>query len=48
MATVGYSGTPLLKKLGINPEHKLLLLNEPANYFELLEVNVGDQLCKKK
>jgi hypothetical protein len=47
MATAGYSGTPLLKKLGIKPEHKLLLLNEPKNYFELLEVNVGYQLCKK-
>jgi hypothetical protein len=47
MATAGYSGTPLLKKLGIKPEHKLLLLSEPKNYFELLEVNVGDQLCKK-
>ncbi|HEV8286216.1 MAG TPA: hypothetical protein VGQ09_18035 [Chitinophagaceae bacterium] len=43
----GYSGTPLLKKLGIKPEYKLLLVNEPDNYFELLEVNISDQLCKK-
>ena len=47
MATVGYSGTPLLKKLGINSETKLLLINEPGNYFDLLEANISDQLCKK-
>ncbi len=47
MATAGYSGTPLLKKIGIKAEHKLLLINEPKNYFELLEVNISDQLCKK-
>lgn len=47
MPTAGYSGTPLLKKLGIKPEHKLLLINQPKDYFELLEVNVNDQLCKK-
>jgi hypothetical protein len=47
MATTGYSGTPLLKKLGIKPETKLLLINEPDNYYELLEMNVSDQLCKK-
>jgi len=47
MAAAGYSGTPLLKKLGINPNHKLLLINEPDNYFDLLESNVTEQLCKK-
>jgi len=47
MATAGYSGTPLLKKLGIKPGHKLLLVNQPGNYFELLETNVIDQLCEK-
>jgi hypothetical protein len=47
MATTGYSGTPLLKKLGVKPGHKMLLINEPDNYFELLETNVRDQLCKK-
>lgn len=44
----GYSGTPLLKKLGIKPEMKVMLLNEPANYYDLLEVNIGDQLSNKK
>ena len=43
----GYSGTPLLKKLGIKPEHKLVLINQPRNYFELLEADVTDQLCNK-
>jgi len=47
VATAGYSGTPLLKKLGIKPGHKLLLVNQPGNYFELFETNVADQLCKK-
>jgi hypothetical protein len=47
MAAAGYSGTPLLKKLGIKPDYKLMLVNEPKNYFELLEVNIRDQLCRK-
>lgn len=45
-ATAGYSGTPLLKKLGIKPGFKLLLINEPKNYFELLEADVREQRCK--
>ena len=47
MAVAGYSGTPLLKKLGIKPEMKLLLINQPADYYSLLETNVKDQLVKK-
>ena len=47
MAIAGYSGTPLLKKLGIKPSMKILLSNEPDNYFELLEININDQLCNK-
>jgi hypothetical protein len=47
MATAGYSGTPLLKKLGIKPADKLLLVNRPENYFELLDADVSDQLCSK-
>ena len=47
MATASYSGTPLLTKLGIKPELNILLINEPADYFELLEVNISDQLCSK-
>jgi hypothetical protein len=47
MATAGYSGTPLIKKLGITPEMKLLLINQPEDYYELVEVNLKEQLIKK-
>ena len=45
--SVGYSGTPLINKLGIKPEMKVLFINEPDNYFDLVETNIRDQLCKK-
>ena len=48
MATAGYSGTPLLKKLGIKPEMKVLVINKPSDYYKLLEADISDQLCKKK
>ena len=47
MATSGYSGTPLMKKLGIKPERKVLLINKPDDYFKLLEVDISDQTVKK-
>jgi len=47
MAIAGYSGTPLLKKLGIKPESRLLLINDPPNYFLLLEANLRGQFAKK-
>jgi hypothetical protein len=47
MSTTGYSGTPLLKKLGIKPEMKVLLINQPSDYYTLLEINISEQLCKK-
>lgn len=47
MAIAGYSGTPLIKKLGIKPESSVLLINEPADYFTLLETDISDQLSKK-
>ncbi len=47
MATAGYSGTPLLKKLGIKPALKLLLINQPDDYYDLVEINLNAQLCKK-
>ncbi|RUT35765.1 DUF3052 family protein [Paenibacillus zeisoli] len=34
--SVGYSGTPLVKKLGIKQGFKVLFINEPNNYFTLL------------
>ena len=48
MAIAGYSGTPLLKKLGITAAMKLLLINPPADYYYLLETDLSEQLCKKK
>lgn len=47
MATAGYSGTPLIKKLGIKPHFKLLLIHQPVDYYDLLATDVDDQLCKK-
>jgi hypothetical protein len=47
MAGAGYSGTPLLKKLGIKESMKLRLIDAPANYFDLLEADVSGQLCRK-
>lgn len=44
----GYSGTPLLKKLGITPGMKVLLINPPAAYYQWLETDISDQLCSKK
>lgn len=47
MVTAGYSGTPLLKKLGIKEEMKVMLVNEPADYYALMDKNIGSQICKK-
>jgi hypothetical protein len=41
----GYSGTPLLQKLGIKPGMKLKLIHEPLNYEALLEKKISDLLC---
>ena len=43
----GYSQTPLLKKLGIKPEMKVMLIQQPDDYFEILELNISEQLCRK-
>lgn len=32
----GYSGTPLIKKLGIKTDFSILILNQPDHYFEML------------
>lgn len=37
MATAGYSGTPLAKKLGIRPGSEVLVVDGPANYRELVK-----------
>jgi hypothetical protein len=48
MATAGYSGTPLLKKLGIKAETRVQLVNAPDNYFKLLEADISPQIVKGK
>ena len=35
--SAGYSGTPLVKKLGIKPEHRAVAINAPSDYAELIE-----------
>src|SRR6187399_1343777 len=47
MAIAGYSSTALIKKLGIKPEMKVLLINKPDDYYKLLEVDITDQSCKR-
>jgi hypothetical protein len=47
MSTSGYSGTPLLIKLGIKPSMKVLLVNKPEDYYDLLETDISKQLSKK-
>jgi len=47
MATAGYSGTALIKKLGIKPEMKVLIINKPDDYYKLLEVDITDQSCER-
>ena len=44
----GYSGTPLIKKLGIKQTDKLKLINAPAEYMQWLGEDVSKQLCKGK
>ena len=46
MAVSGYSGTPLIKKLGIKEEMKIRLINAPDNYFELLGEDISPKVVK--
>jgi hypothetical protein len=47
MSQAGYSGTPLIKKLGIKPEMKILVIHAPEEYFDLLGINISDQYVLK-
>lgn len=47
MRHAGYSGTPLIQKLGIKTGMRVLLINPPDNYDELLGVNIAQQVCRK-
>ncbi len=44
MATAGYSGTPLLKKLGLKEEHRVKLVHAPEDYFAWLEKDISTQI----
>lgn len=41
----GYSGTPLLQKLGIKNHFRVLLIGKPDDYFELIQKDISAQLC---
>ena len=43
-AAAGYSGTPLLKKLGIAGNTKVSLVNPPPDYFNLLNADIASQV----
>ena len=43
----GYSGTPLLKKLGLKETMKVCLINAPADYMNILEADINGQLVSK-
>ncbi|MBL7864501.1 MAG: DUF3052 family protein [Cyclobacteriaceae bacterium] len=44
----GYSGTPLVKKLGIKPGHQILVLNEPDAYWKWVSPLPEDATVKTK
>ena len=48
MATAGYSGTPLLKKLGLKEDHRVWLLHAPGDYFAWLETDISARVCGPK
>ncbi len=43
----GYSNKILSDKLGITDSQKILLMNQPEEYDNLIEKNIKGQLCKK-
>jgi len=47
MSTSGYSGTPLLNKLGIKPLMKILLVNSPDDYYDLLETDIVNNCVRR-
>ena len=47
-STAGYSGTPLSKKLGIKDGTRVLVIDQPANYLELIApLPVGASVIEK-
>ena len=47
MADAGYSAAPLIKKLGIKPGMKILVIQVPENYFQLLDTDLSKQYAAK-
>lgn len=43
----GYSGTSLIKKLGIKDTDKIRLINAPEAYFKWLGKDISSQVCDK-
>lgn len=40
----GYSGTPLWKKLGVKPEQRILVLNDPPGFLDSLELDGSQEV----
>ena len=45
MIPAGYSGTPLIKKLGLQPGQRIWLIDPPAGYSALLGSDPSAQVC---
>ena len=48
MASAGYSGTPLPKKLGLKDDHRVMLLHAPAAYPDWLGIKLTGRVCRPK
>ena len=48
MPTVGYSGTPLPKKLGLKEGLAIWLFHPPDGYFQWLGIDISSQICGPK
>ena len=48
MAIAGYSGTPLIKKLGLSPGLKVRLIHAPEDYFDWLGTDISAQVCSSR
>ena len=48
MTDAGYTNSPLVKKLGIKSSHKIMLINKPKNYHQLLGTRLNSQLVTDK
>jgi hypothetical protein len=45
--SAGYSGTPLIQKLGIKPGMRICILHAPADYAKLVDPTTGGVSLKK-